>query len=267
MSDLNDGATAPDDSALFESTVGNEAEAPVVSTELPPEPPAPEPSPSPAAEPAIPPSRLREEAEARRAAERRAEALERQIAEMQPRLEPKPRTDMFENPSAFVQEEVQPILDPVQREIGSLREFYSKRDAIREHGQEKVAEAFNAMHQALGSGDPDASSAYARIKGSQDPFGDLVSWHSRNQVLAEVGSDPAAYRQKIIEEALKDPEVRKRLFEETRQQAQQSGNVITRPSISTLPSLSRVGAVALPDSSADVSDDDLWNNTTSRKRA
>ena len=273
MTDLNnDGAAAPDDSAMFEATVSSIPDNPAATPEPAPSPepvaqtPAEPATPS-APEPAIPPGVLREEKEARRAAERRAEALERQLTALQPKPEPKPRSDVFENPSAFVQEEVQPILDPVQNEIRSLREFYSQRDAVREHGQEKVVAAYNALHEAAVSGDPEATAVVQRVKQSMDPFGDIVKWHTKSTVLSQIGTDINAYNQRIIDEALKNPEVQKRFLETARAQAQQSGNVVTRPAVSTLPSLNKVGSVALPEAASDVSDDDLWNNTTSRKRA
>lgn len=278
MSDLNDdGATAPvDDNALFSSVVSGETEAPASDPTLEPAPSAPvaqqleTPSQPQQSEPAIPPSRLREEADARRAAERRADEFERRLAAMQPKPEPKPRSDVFENPSSFVQEEVRPLIDPVTQEIGQLREFYSQRDAVREHGAEKVKAAYDAMDQALRSGDPDAQATYQRARKSLDPFGDIVKWHQKATVFSEIGNDVEAYRQRIIEDALKNPDIQKRALEAARLTASQSGNVVTtpaRPAVSSLPSLNKVGAVALPEGQDEVSDAELFTKTTSRKRA
>jgi hypothetical protein len=60
--------------------------------------------------------------------EARLAAIERQQQPQQPRQ----RSDVFENPSAFVQEEVQPILDPITAgDRRKVREFYSRRDVRR----------------------------------------------------------------------------------------------------------------------------------------
>lgn len=261
----NDGALAPaDDHALFSSAVDG------TLADLPDDQPLrsqPEIIP-PVVEPAIPPSRLREEADARRSAERERDELRGRLAAFQeqqrPKAEPQARPDVFENPSRFVQDEVNPLIDPVKNEISTLREFYSQRDAVREHGQEKVTQAFQALDQAANSGDPDAVATVARVKKSMDPFGDIVSWHSRKSILAEVGSDPKAYREKVIAEALKDPEVQKRFLESTRAVATATGRTVNRPV--SLPSLTRVGAAALPEDQ-DVDDAALFKAATQGKRS
>lgn len=274
MTDLNDdGALAPaDDNALFSSAVDG------TLADLPDDQPLARQQPEvipPVVEPAIPPSRLREEADARRAAERERDELRGRLSAFEqqnrPKVEAPPRPDVFENPSRFVQDEVNPLIDPVKSQIGSLTEFYSRKDAVREHGQEKVTEAFQALDQAAKSGDPDAVAAVARVKKSMDPFGDIVTWHSGKKILAEVGSDPKAYRNKVIEEALKDPEVQKRFLESMRSAAQQSGRTVNRAvssqqSQQSLPSLTRVGAAALPDDQ-DVDDATLFASATRGKRS
>jgi hypothetical protein len=265
MSDFDtDGALAPaDDNALFSSATSGDLDTlpePDIQAE-------PQPEPIPAPEPAIPPSRLREEADARRQAERERDELRGRLAafeQSRPQPTPAPKPDVFEDPSAFVRGELQPVLDPLEQRISQITETYSRRDAVREHGQEKVNAAFMALDQAAKAGDPDAIQAVSKVKKSMDPYGDIVSWHTQKEILSEVGKDPKAYRQRIIDEALKDPEVQKRFLETTRTAAQ--ANPIARPAVSSTPSLSRVGAAALPDAQDNASDAELFASATRAKR-
>src|SRR5581483_3221866 len=58
---------------------------------------------------------------------------------------------------------------------------------------------------------------------SPNPGEALVSWHKRSATLAEVGDDPAAYRERVAKETrealLKDPEFRKQLLADMRGEA------------------------------------------------
>lgn len=278
MSDLtNDGAVAPsDDTTLFDNVVSGGPE-PSDDLDVQPAPitaqPDPEPQPTPQApEPTIPPARLREEAEARRNAERRAAQLEERLAALERQQQPQPaRVDPVErvlsDPTGLVREEAQTLVDPLTQQMSKLTEFYSQRDAVREFGQDKVTAAYQALDQAASTGDPDAIAAVSRVKKSMDPFGDIVRWHQNATTLAETKGDLTAYRQRVLEEAMKDPEYVRKVVESSRQAAQQSGNVVARPAVTAPPSLTRVGAAALPENMEDVSDADLFASTTRRKRA
>jgi hypothetical protein len=164
----------------------------------------------------------------------------------QPRQQPEPekvveRPDMFENPDGFVEHGVRSAVDPVKAEVGQLREFYSRREAIRDHGQEKVQAAFSALDQAAKAGDPEARAVCAKVKESMDPFGDIVQWHQRSTVISEVGNDPAAYRQRILDEALKDQAFLNKALEQARGVATP---VVNGPKPAALPSLNRVAAAS-----------------------
>lgn len=269
MSDLDtDGLAPADDNALFSNAVTGDPD--IASDHLPQPEPQPQPvlQPTPAPEPAIPPARLREEAAARRQAERERDELRGRLFALEqnrPQPQPAPKPDVFEDPSAFVRNEIEPALDPIQQRISQITETYSRRDAIREHGEEKVTAAFTALDQAANAGDPDAVAAVSKVKKSMDPYGDIVSWHSQREILSEVGKDPKAYRQRIIDEALKDPEVQKRFLETTREAAK--ANPIARPAVPSTPSLSRVGAAALPDDQDNATDAELFASATRGKRS
>lgn len=278
----NDALPGVDDDALFNDVISS---GPVTADLDPPqpEPPQPElvappvvqvtpPAPPVQSEPAIPPGRLREETEARRQAERRAIELEARLAaierQQQPQ-QPRQRADVFENPSAFVQEEVQPILDPVTQQISQMREFYSRREATRDHGAEKVKAAYDWIAEGIASRDPEAVAVYQRAMQSMDPFGDITKAHLQRQTYQEIGGDLNSYRQRILDEAMKDQAFQAKVLEAARAQAQAAGATITRPAgaVTSLPSITKVGAAALSEGQQpDLSDAELFDATTSRKR-
>jgi len=281
MNDLtNDGAAAPDDNDLYASVTSGAASAPreddldqLSNEPLAPAPPEQkEPAAKSATEPAIPPARLREESEARRAAERRAAELEGQLAAFRSQQQPKPPTvdpvdRVLSDPTKFIREEAQSLVDPFDQRMSQLTEFYSRRDAVREHGREKVSEAFQALDQAASAGDPDAIATVSRVKKSLDPFGDIVRWHLNAATLAETKGDLTAYRKRVLEEAMNDPEHVRKVVEASRQSAQRAGNTVAVPAVKAPPSLNKVGSAALPENMEDVSDADLFASTTRRKRA
>lgn len=282
MSDTgNDGAHASaDDSALFDDVInGAVGDDPADQVqhhveEAKPETPAqaqaterPEAAREDGAN--VPSWRLREERERAQAAERRYQDLERQLATLQSR-QPKAEQqtpDIFENPNQFVEQATKQQLDPVRSEIGQLREFYSQREAVRTHGAEKVQAAYQALEKGMASRDPEAWTVYNRAMQSMDPYGAVVDWHKQRETLAQIGGDLDSYKQRLLDEALKDPEYQKKVLEAARGQAQQSGSAVARPAVSSLPSINRVGSAALHNSQQDVSDAELFDATTRRKRA
>lgn len=270
MANENEPADAgSDDAALLKEVLNN----PPTESEVDPprrevEPPAPPPPP----EENIPPARLREEADARRAAERERDDFRRRLDDMlnrqpQPKPEPPKRSDMFEAPSAFVQEEVRPLLDPVQERINSLTEHYSLQNAVTRHGDEKVGAARKALESAMGSRDSEAWSIYNRAMSSIDPYGEIMRWHTSQEVISTVGNDLGAYRQKLLDEALKDPEFQKKVFEAARGTAASTGNNVSRPVVPKLPSIGKVGAAASTADNAEenMSDEELFHAATRRR--
>jgi hypothetical protein len=258
MAEPNEPAP-PDDVALF-----NEATSPVEQPETPPEPKPPEPP-----EPAIPAGRLREEADARRTAERERDELRRRLDDVYARQQPKPetpkRSDMFEAPSAFVQEEVKPLLNPVQERINAVTEHYSLQHALTRYGDEKVGAARKALESAMGSRDSEAWGVYNRAMASIDPYGEIMRWHTSKEVISTVGTDLSAYRQKLLDEAIKDPEFQKKVFDAARGQAASTGNNVSRPVAPKLPSIGKVGAAQTSDTDDNLSDEELFQAATRRR--
>ena len=145
-------------------------------------------------------SGMRQLREAYERADRRASEYERRFLALQPKPEPVAKPDIFEKPDEFVRSNIEEVVTPLQQQFSSFIETVSRKDAIREHGQERVTEAFSALDQAAKSGDPQAQAIVQSVKQSMDPYGDIVNWYRG----AEASRDPDAFFQRRLEEALKD---------------------------------------------------------------
>src|SRR5262245_50580942 len=117
--------------------------------------PAPQPTPPPAAavpepsEAAIPSWRLREEADARRAAEDRARQLEERLNQVAAHLQQSGKQpDFFEDPNRATQEAVLRTLGPYAEEVRRNFMYMGKMVASAVHGQEKVDKAEEAFLKA-----------------------------------------------------------------------------------------------------------------------
>lgn len=216
----------------------------------------------------IPPWRLKEEADARRAAEERAANHERELAELRRQLqaiqkqnEPKaPIPDLYENPDGFVDHRTSQAIEPIKGEISQLREYYSQRDAIREHGAEKVKAAYDALEQGLKARDLEVIAVYQRAMSSIDPYGDIMKWHKRQTIFSTIGDDPEAFVERQIEERLKDPTYQARVLERIRGAAQSRPSTITP----LPPSLNKATSAAAFGGDEDESDEGLLQSALRR---
>lgn len=210
----------------------------------------------------VPSGLLREEKENRR-------RLEAELAELRGQMK---AFQQFQQPKPTVQPQLDPIeslladpdnwakqqLNPVSEELRQTREFYSRKDAIREHGAEKVDEAYRALDAAINSGAVNRDAVLAELNRSMDPFGDIMNWYGRHKIL----SDPEAYERQIIEKFLASQNQQPATAAQTQQPA---GSTIVR-----LPqSLNRATSAASSNAGGggdDVSDAALFASTTSRRR-
>jgi hypothetical protein len=254
-----------DDHGRFAPKAG-EAETPQEAPQQPTTEPQPAEQPKPTHD-AIPPWRLREEAEARRAAEARAAEYERMVREMRAdaerrQAEQQPKPDIFENPQEFVNHGVKQALSPVQDQVSQLREFYSRRDAIREHGQETVTSAYDELAKGMSSRDPEAHAIYQRAMSSLDPFGVIVTWHKEKSVFKTIGGDPQKWFEQQLEERAKDPAFQAKMLERLR------GSAVNAPRPAPVtqlpPSLNRVTSSAPADGGDDLSDEGLLKSALRR---
>src|SRR5258707_14956638 len=96
----------------------------------------------------------------------------------------------------------------------------SFEDAAEEYGQEALSAAHNSFLTACQRGDPVALATAQRIGATPARAGRIVmQYQERQALLSEIGSDPNAYRQKVREEALADPEFRRQLLSGMREDA------------------------------------------------
>lgn len=238
----------------------------------PPAPPAPEPTPPPATEgqEAIPSWRLREEAEARRAAETRAQALERRLIELETHArqarEGEKKPDFFENPDIAVRTMLQQALEPIAREFRDGQMYNSRMVANNIHGADKVAEAERAFLEARDNQTLDPVD-YERVVQSPNRWDAAVAWHRQQSVRATVGDDPEAYFNARLSERLKDPAFRAELV---KQMQGGSGRVPTEvrlpPSLSKATSVADATEGAEPERTGDMSDASLFDYAFRRGR-
>lgn len=282
MTDMTQGQDAPNENDLFNEAVTADTLEKFENPEpVPPQPP-PAPPPKPGDEPPkpepkpddnapVPPGRLREEADARRRAERERDAavarVEALLAQQQPRQsQPQPQPDLLDNPPEYVRGLFMPVLEQMNAHYSAQFEAMSKRFAIGQHGREKVDAAFDALSQGMRNGDPVVKQAYDQIMVSPDRWGAIVEWHQQRETNRLVGGDIEAFKRKILEEALTDPEYRKRAIEAAKGQAAASGNTVARPVVASSPSLGNIGAAGGDTQIIEPSDAELFRQATSAKR-
>jgi hypothetical protein len=217
----------------------------------------------------VPSWRLREINEEKRAAQAERDALKTENARLAfERQEFQRRMAALENPAPKA-DEPDPLMDPKgyrehmerrfeERLIGERREMslQSARKTYKEEFDQAYATAQEFLRQGA---DP---ALLIRMNQSTDPGETLMQWFREVKVRAEIGGDPAAYRQKVLAESLKDPEFRKSAMEAWRNEAQQNqakGRPMLAPSMN---GVSRQSA-ALRASQEDLSDDTLFDSTVS----
>lgn len=223
----------------------------------------------------VPSWRLREVNEAREAAERRAQeteararAYERELEEMrrqfmaqQPKAEP---VDFFADPDAALKNRLDPFEQRVQAIERNANLRASRAENIAIHGRDTVTEMEKAVEQAMRSGHPELPALRMQMLQSEDPVGVAMQWYQRDKLLKETGGDLSSYKNKMLDEALKDPAFLAKAIEAAKQQASgqvpgsKPNNVVQIP-----PSISRATAAASPhEENGDLSDRSLYSYAT-----
>ncbi len=94
----------------------------------------------------------------------------------------------------------------VNQKVVEATQALSKRLAVRQHGRKVVEDAYASLRDHGTQAEQQATSA------SADPWGDAVEWHKSRKAMAEIGSDPAAWRKaetaRIKKELLAEATVR-----------------------------------------------------------
>lgn len=166
-SDLDQVLSGEQPEVVAEPEAAVEAEV-VVEEPAPEVAAAPEPKPEPAPE-TVPVAVVQE--------------LRRELRELKQAAMPRPQTPEFIDPEGmgYMQQQVQQISQNVKLDI-------SEEMARSQHGDEKVDAAFAAFQA---KDDPGLNQT---VMASRSPWNEVVKWHEQQQVAAEIGGDPAAYR-------------------------------------------------------------------------
>ncbi len=108
------------------------------------------------------------------------------------------------DPDQAVDRRIAAALQPVAASQQQIMERMSQQFALQSHGAETVQAAYEALEASIKQDPRAALGDYQRIMSSQDPWSELVRWHSKDSVLREIGDDPAAYRARLKAELLEE---------------------------------------------------------------
>ena len=180
---------------------------------------------------------LSQQFENERSARLRTEA---QIQQLMAQQQPAKAPNIFEEPDNWQAH----LTQSFQGQIQGVRFQTSEMIARSVIGDQKVNEAIKWLEGNL---DP---ATQARISNSQHPYAEMVKVYDERKTLTEIGGDLAAYKQKLLDEALNDPEFMKKVGDKLRQPNQPgSKNIVQVP-----PSLSRAGSTGTHTGSVDLGD-------------
>lgn len=130
-----------------------------------------------------------------------AHRFEQLTASLQPKQPAPAAPDFWEDPQKATTGLVQEAITPIQQAMIAQREQMSLMFANEKHGPEKVVAATEAL-KALQSDRAQFDSVYRQIMASPHPYGALVEWHGKHQVLAKIGNDPEAYIEQEVQRRL-----------------------------------------------------------------
>jgi hypothetical protein len=231
----------------------------------------------------VPSWRLREVREAREAAERRAEEATRQAYAVQQRMQDmerrlaeatKPKAepvDFFSDPDAALRQRVEPIQSGFEQQFNELRLDMSRELAVIKYNEEAVSEMETAIAQAMQQNHPGMAALAAEMRASKFPTLVAMQWHQREKTQREIGGDLNAYKTKLREELLADPEFIKAAVAKATGQAQQAAAAPgSRPNVQLPPSLNKATGAGLsnsdPSEPADMSDRALFRHAMGNRR-
>lgn len=133
--------------------------------------------------------------------QQRVEQLVTQLHQPKPAAQ-QPVPDFWEAPETAIDHRLTQAITPIQKALADQREGMSRMMAVEKHGEDAVNEAYQALAQMKAAGSPEFQATYQQVMSSPHPYGALVAWHGRQKVMSEIGSDPAAYKEKLKAELL-----------------------------------------------------------------
>lgn len=191
----------------------------------------------------IPLTELLNEREKRQSEQRRAEALANQLEQMQRQFQqfqrPQQVPDQFANPeeyNAYWENRFQQMQSQFAEQIKATQAENSLARAHERYGDD-FEKGYQVILDRAAQGDRQAAQL---VVNSPDPGAAIVNWYKRESTLQLVGDDPTAYTQRVLEEALKNPEFLAKALEAAR------GVAIQQPTqqIKVPPSLNKAPAAA-----------------------
>jgi hypothetical protein len=233
---------------IVADAAGPKAEAPAAEDKAKPGEAKAEPEAAPPQEPPPPPqphqvphSELLNTRERAQAAERERDELKRALEHIQRQQQaqqqkPAEVPDIFADPDAYTRH----INETVHRTTTEMRLEFDMQLAEVRH-PDVFPKAYDAFIQAVGNPGRPNPQLYHEIMGARSPGQAIVDWFKRDTVLREVGTDPAAYRQKLQNELLNDEGFIAQVIAKTRGEA---GNGSRPANVTRLPSLNRQTSAA-----------------------
>lgn len=109
---------------------------------------------------------------------------------------PKPPPALWDDPDGYLQHQ----LSPVQQQMQEMREVLQETQAIGVHGAAKVQAAKQAAEALFNT--PQGAALGRELMAGGNPFDNLVKWHERQAVSAEIGGDLEAYKAKIRQQIM-----------------------------------------------------------------
>lgn len=138
--------------------------------------------------------------------------------------EPEQVPDILLDPEGYMRHVEKTMQRQQQQFEQQLRTSIVDNSLRAAHG--RYGDTFSQAFSAVKSLDPNSMEGretVRRIYNSSDPGEALVQWHKRNEVLRQVGDDPARYREQVQNETrealMNDPEFRRQLIEDLRAEA------------------------------------------------
>ena len=122
------------------------------------------------------------------------------VASLRPEQPAPQAPDFWEAPDQAIDHRLSQAVQPLQHAVVEQREQFSRLLATEKFGEDAINEAYQALAQMKGT--PEFEPTYRQIMSSPHPYGALVNWRQKQQVLSEIGSDPAAYKEKLKAELL-----------------------------------------------------------------
>ena len=209
--------------------------------------------------------RQRAEDERDRAVQMLQERDRRDLAARQAAQQRRTMPDLISDPDGFaeyIRQDTESRGTEIERAVQRRLVDMTFEDAAEQFGEE-FENAFQALRGEIAEGD---SRMRDRIVNAPNPGKALMRWHRERAAMQEVGGDLAGYRERVLADALKDPEFRQSFADQLRGEAT-GGNGSGRSTVIGLPSLNRAtgSGSAARENTRWESDRELFNNTVRRR--